>query len=67
MKKNDIFKCILPLVIMVGLISCKDSIPQPDFTKDTPIVELPVASLAGNGGGNSMAASFAIQTAILAL
>ncbi len=63
MKKNDIFKCIIPLLLIVVLASCKDSYPQPDFTKDPPIVELPVASLAGNGGGNSMSASFAIQTA----
>ena len=48
--------------VLLGLASCKDSIPQPDFSKTTPIVELAVASLAGNGGGNSMTASFAIQT-----
>lgn len=60
MKKNNIFKWIIPLLIIAGLNSCKDSIPQPDFTKDTPIVELPAASLAGNGGGNSMAAAFTV-------
>lgn len=60
MKTNHILKCLVP--VLLGLASCKDSIPQPDFSKTTPIVELAVASLAGNGGGNSMAASFAIQT-----
>lgn len=44
------------------LFSCKDRIPQPDFTKVKPVVELPVASLNGNGGGNSMSASLPIQS-----
>jgi hypothetical protein len=62
MKLNNIFKGIVPILAVFGLASCKDSVPQPDFSKGTPIVELPVASLAGNGGGNSLSTSFDIKT-----
>ncbi|RYE26828.1 MAG: DUF1735 domain-containing protein [Sphingobacteriaceae bacterium] len=50
------------LLLILTLFSCKDRIPQPDYTKVTPIVELPAATLAGNGGGNSMSTSFSIQS-----
>ena len=63
MTKNNILKGLVPLLLAAVLVSCKDSYVQPDFTKVTPVVELPVASLAGNGGGNTMSASFSIQTA----
>jgi hypothetical protein len=63
MTKNNILKGIVPLLLATILVSCKDSYVQPDFTKVTPVVELPVPSLAGNGGGNSMSASFSIQSA----
>ncbi|WP_342646880.1 DUF1735 domain-containing protein [Mucilaginibacter sp. CSA2-8R] len=63
MTKNNIFKGLLPILLAAVIVSCKDSYVQPDFTKVSPIVELPVASLAGNGGGNSMSASFSIQSA----
>lgn len=63
MKKNSILKCLMPFLAILAMASCKDSLPQPDFTKDTPIVELPTASLAGNGGGNSMDVKASVQTA----
>ena len=63
MTKNNILKGLVPLLLATILVSCKDSYVQPDFTKVTPVVELPVPSLAGNGGGNSMSASFSIQSA----
>lgn len=62
MKKNNILKYLLPVVLAGLFASCKDSYPQPDFSKGTPIIELPVASLAGNGGGNSMSFGLSIQS-----
>lgn len=62
MKKNNILKYLLPVVLVGLFASCKDSYPQPDFSKGTPIIELPVASLNGNGGGNSFDARLPVQT-----
>jgi len=62
MKKNNLIKYLLPIVLVGLFASCKDSYPQPDFSTLPPIIELPVAALAGNGGGNSMTASFSIQS-----
>lgn len=61
MTKNKFIIGLVPLLVTMVMISCKDRYVQPDFTKVPPVVELPVASLAGNGGGNSMGASFANQ------
>ncbi|QJD97261.1 DUF1735 domain-containing protein [Mucilaginibacter robiniae] len=59
---KNILKGFVPAALLMSLFSCKDRYPQPDFTQVTPVVELPVASLAGNGGGNSMSTSFSIQS-----
>jgi len=54
MKKNNIIKYLLPIVLAGVFTSCKDSYPQPDFSTVPPIIELPVASPAGDAGGNYM-------------
>src|ERR1700761_6367235 len=55
MKKNNIIKYLLPAALLAGVFtSCKDSYPQPDFSKVPAIIELPVASPAGDAGGNYM-------------
>lgn len=55
MKKKNILKYLLPIILAGLFASCKDSYPQPDFSKGPAIIELPVASPTGDTGGNYMA------------
>lgn len=59
MKRISIY--IAAIVLAGSLSSCLKDNSQPDFTKNQPIIELPVGSSAGNGGGNSIAAAFTIS------
>lgn len=54
MTKKKLLIGTVPFLLALALVSCKDRYVQPDFTKVPPIIELPVASLAGDGSGNSM-------------
>lgn len=59
MKKIALY--IMAFVLVCSHSACLKDDSQPDFTKNKPIIELPVGSSAGNGGGNSIAASFNIS------
>lgn len=59
MKKISLY--IIAFVLVCSQSACLKDDSQPDFTKNKPIIELPVGSSAGNGGGNSIAASFNIS------
>lgn len=56
-----IFTYITAVVLAGSLSSCLKDNSQPDFTQNKPVIELPVGSSAGNGAGNSIAASFTIS------
>lgn len=49
------------VALTVGLSSCLKDDSQPDFTQNKPVIEIPIGSSAGNGGGNSIAAAFTIS------
>jgi hypothetical protein len=61
MKNNLILKVIAGITLVSSLSACLKDNSQPDFTKDKPIIELPVGSSAGNGGPNSIAASLTVS------
>jgi len=61
MKRRSIYLIIIATVFMGSLNSCLKDNSQPDFTQNKPIIELPIGSSAGNGGGNSIAAAFTID------
>jgi len=56
MKKISLYTTIIALALLSSLSSCLKDDSQPDFTQNQAIIELPVGSSAGNGGGNSIAA-----------
>lgn len=59
MKMNNILKWMAPALCVVLLSSClKNKNEQPDFSSVTPVLEIPVASPTGNGGGNSMTLTY---------
>ncbi|MBB6498539.1 BT_3987 domain-containing protein [Pedobacter cryoconitis] len=63
--RNNILKWTLPVLCVIGLSSClKNKNAQPDFSSVTPVVEIPVNAPAGNGGGNSLIASFTVDPAL---
>lgn len=60
MKKLTIY--IAALALVSNLSSCLKDDSQPDFSKNKPVIELPIGSSAGNGGGNSIGAAFTITS-----
>jgi hypothetical protein len=63
MKKISIYTTIIGLALISSLPACLKDDSQPDFTKNQPVIELPVGSSAGNGGGNSIAAAIPLSSA----
>ncbi|SEA89791.1 DUF1735 domain-containing protein [Pedobacter hartonius] len=63
MKRISLYTTVIGLALISSLSSCLKDDSQPDFTQNQPIIELPVGSSAGNGGGNSIAASTPAGTA----
>jgi len=61
MKRNFIYKLLTGAVLISSLTACLKDNSQPDFTKNKPVIELPIGSSAGNGGPNSIAASFTVS------
>ena len=61
MKKNFIYKLLTGAVLISGLSGCLKDNSQPDFTKDKPVIELPIGSSSGNEAANSIAASFTVS------
>lgn len=56
---NNILKWMAPALCVVLLSSClKNKNEQPDFSSVTPVLEIPVASPTGNGGGNSITLTY---------
>ncbi|WP_158798183.1 DUF1735 domain-containing protein [Pedobacter sp. L105] len=62
MKKISLYTFISGMALISCLASCLKDNTQPDFTQNKPVIELPIGSSAGNGGGNSIAASFTVGT-----
>jgi len=62
MKRILLYISVIGLALVGSLSSCLKDDTQPDFTKNEAIIELPVGSSAGNGGGNSIATSFALSS-----
>lgn len=60
MKKTSLYTIIAGIALTSCLTSCLKDSTQPDFTQNKPVIELPIGSSAGNGGGNSIAASFTV-------
>ncbi|CAM4143850.1 protein of unknown function [Pedobacter westerhofensis] len=63
MKRISFYTTIIGLALISSLSSCLKDDSQPDFTKNQPVIELPVGSSAGNGGGNSISTSIPVNTA----
>lgn len=61
MKKNFIYTLLTSAVLMSGLSGCLKDNSQPDFTKNKPVIELPIGSSSGNAAANSISASFTVS------
>lgn len=61
MKKVSLFVRLLAVAACLSNTGCLKDDSQPDFTQNKAVVELPIGSSAGNGGGNSIAAAFTVS------
>ena len=52
---------IAMVALTTGFSSCLKDDSQPDFTQNKAVIEIPIGSSAGNGGGNSINAAFTIS------
>jgi hypothetical protein len=61
MKRISLYTTIIAFAMTSSLSSCLKDDSQPDFTKNQAVIEIPIGSSTGNGGGNSINASFTID------